>query len=176
MIAQVARRGGGPFIILVALWGGLIPFVGPLFGFSMGSGGAWTWTTTRAELHVIPAAVAALGALLLIRMGWRAVQVLGAGLVALAGVWFVIGPSLSSLWTPAAVAHMGGMAMGAAAAPVAMGPWEAIGYHYGPGALLMVLGAFALGAVAASPAAARRPVVPGEVDRALPAPQLQPHS
>jgi len=103
-----SHRTIGGLLVLVGLWGGLVPFAGPSFGFSMGTTPAWTWTESAGTLHVAPALVAVLAGVALIVELARPISGL---LAALAGAWFVIGPSLHPLWasTSTPVGHaMGG--------------------------------------------------------------------
>ncbi len=139
--AQV-RRIGIP-IILVGIWGGLIPFVGPLFGFSMGAGGAWTWTATRAELHVAPGIAAIVGGFAVLFAVQRSRRVAGGVLALAAGLWFLAGPTVASATTSGRM--MGHMMMKSTGSAMAMSPLEAFGYHYGPGAIIAVLAAVAVG-------------------------------
>ncbi|MHB1523716.1 MAG: hypothetical protein ACYCS9_04630 [Candidatus Dormibacteria bacterium] len=142
-----AWRVGIP-IIVVGAWGGLIPFVGPLFGYSMGAGGAWTWTAARAELHVVPALAAIVGGVVLLTAAGSRSWRLGGGLLALvAGIWFLVGPSLSFVGTSSSPMAGHGMMMGSkmTGASLAMSPLQAIGYHYGPGAIIAVLAAVVVG-------------------------------
>src|ERR671939_1862815 len=113
-VASPTARLSGLLILAVGIWGGIVPFVGPTFGFDMGSTGAWTWTQSRATLHVAPAIAAILGGLLLLAAARRAGQSLGGLLSLVAGIWFVIGPSLEPLWTTSTssghmMSGMGGM-------------------------------------------------------------------
>jgi len=175
----VNTKVAGIGIVALAIWGGLVPFVGPTFGFSMGTTGAWTWTAGRAELHVAPAIVALLGGLALLGFAGESRRRLGAFAAAIAGMWFVLAPTLQPLWTNTASAsggHMMGMSgmsgMGSSTTSVGMTALQGVGYHYGTGVLLAVLGAFAVGALArrtsaetvAAPAEAspRRRFAPGQ--------------
>lgn len=164
---SLARRVGIP-IVLVGAWGGLIPFVGPLFGYSMGAGGAWTWTASRAELHVAPGLAAIVGGLVLITVAGRSGRLAGGLLALVAGIWFLLGPSLSFIGGSSSPMTGHSMVMGTAAsgASLAMSPLQAIGYHYGPGAIIAVLAAVAVGYMAyASGARRQTPVVSPEANR-----------
>jgi hypothetical protein len=147
----------GLLILLIGIWGGIVPFVGPLFHFKMGNTGAWTWTESRGTLHVAPAIAAVVGALLLLG-GTRAAQSLGGLLSLVAGIWFVIGPSLEPLWTSSSGGGMhmmgGGMTGMQGTGSKTKQALEAIGYHYGTGAVIAALAAFALGLLLARAEAA----------------------
>lgn len=125
-------------MLVLGLWGALVPFVGPSFGYSMGGGQAWTWSESHLTLHLLPGIAAVLGAGLLIR-GRRASQMSGALLAVVGGLWFVIGPTPHPLW---AGESMGGMSMGGSATSSTL---EGLGYHYGTGALIAVVAAYAVG-------------------------------
>lgn len=145
----------GIVVVLLALWGGLIPFVGPLVGYDMGTDGAWTWTESRATLHVIPAIFAVLGGLLLLIAGRSAVQWLGSALAIGAGAWFIIAPSLRPIWdTGEPKGGMSGMGTMVHSSAPAVSPTrqalESLGYHYGIGALILGVGAATAGLLAAS--------------------------
>jgi len=56
----------GLLIILLGIWGGLIPFIGPYFDYSFGVNSTWHYTSDRLWLEILPGAVAVVGGLLLI--------------------------------------------------------------------------------------------------------------
>lgn len=161
--ARSGAVGLGVLVALVGAWGGIVAYAGPSFGFGMGSSGAWTWTEGRATLHLAPAIAAIVGGLVLLAARTRGTRLLGGLLAMVGGVWFVIGPSLSPLWEGSASAagstgsHMMGGAMGShmmggTTTSTTMQALQGLGYHYGTGALIAVLAAFAVGLVAAAPA------------------------
>ena len=150
----------GLLVALVAAWGGIVAYAGPSFHFYMGNTAAWTWTQGRATLHFAPALAGILGGLLLLAGRTRPIQQLGSLLGVIAGIWFVIGPSLEPLWTSGGSGSMSmGNSMGSS---MSMGGMhmqsetkqalEAIGYHYGTGVVLATLAAIALGLLVAAPA------------------------
>src|SRR6516165_7692899 len=98
---QLPRTTGafsGTLIVLLGLWGALVPFVGPYFHYAFGGYTTWHYTSARLWLNIVPGAVAVIGGLMLLRASTR-VSGLTAGWVALAaGVWFAVGPSVSLLW------------------------------------------------------------------------------
>lgn len=162
--SRIPVQGVGFSLLLVGIWGGLVPFVGPLFHFSMGSGGAWVWSESHATLHVAPAAVSVVGALLILLSNRRGSQVVGGILATLGGIWFVIGPTLHPLWAAPVKAAMkmamGGSGATASAGSGSMSPLEGLGYHYGVGIVIAVLAAYALGRLARRrEVVARGPVV-----------------
>lgn len=128
----------GFLLILLGIWGALVPFVGPNFDFAFSPDQAWTWTTARGWLEVLPGAATALGGLLLLMSRNRATAMFGGWLTVLAGAWFVVGRALAS---PLGIGDPG--------APVAANEtkrvWLELTYFYGLGALIVFLGAIALG-------------------------------
>ena len=140
-------------MLLLGLWGALVPFIGPYFNFAMHSDQTWQWFTDRAWLSVLPGAVAVIGGLLMIRGGTRSSISLGAMLGLGAGLWFVAGPVVSSLWNNGAVTV--GPPLGAHNLTRAL---EWIGYFYGVGALLILFSSYALGFIAALPVVDERVV------------------
>lgn len=91
----------GILLIVLGLWGALIPFVGPYFSFSFVPDQAWTWTSGRGWLEVLPGVVTAIGGILLLFSANRAVASFGAWLAVVGGAWFIVGPTL------APVLHLG---------------------------------------------------------------------
>jgi hypothetical protein len=135
----------GFLILLLGVWGGLIPFIGPYFHYAFGGYQHWHWTSQRLWMNVVPGAVAVIGGLMLIRARTR-VGGLTAGWVALAaGVWFAIGPSVSILW------HHNIYAIGAPAGGHTRQMLEWVGYFYGLGAVIIGLAAFAMGRYVSRP-------------------------
>ncbi|MEN3317733.1 MAG: hypothetical protein V7643_1134 [Mycobacterium sp.] len=138
---QMPRSRGaasGFLLVLLGAWGALIPFVGPYFDFAFTPDQEWFWTTARGWLEVLPGAATALGGLLLLVSGNRATAMFGGWLTVLAGAWFVVGRALAS---PLGIGDPG--------APVAAAEtkrvWLELTYFYGLGALIVFLGAVALG-------------------------------
>jgi hypothetical protein len=86
----------GLLMIILGLWGALIPFAGPYFNFAYTPGHAWLWTAARGWLEVFPGATTVVGGLLLVVSGNRATAMFGGWLAAFAGAWFVVGRSLAS--------------------------------------------------------------------------------
>jgi hypothetical protein len=51
----------GLLLILLGAWGALVPFFGPNINWAYLADPAWTWTTAKGWLEVLPGAAAALG-------------------------------------------------------------------------------------------------------------------
>lgn len=139
---RVPRTRGatsGLLVVLLGAWGGLVPFIGPQFGYAYTPDATWTMTWGRLWLEVVPGAVAVLGGLLLIGSRHRAIGVWAGWLAAVAGAWFALGPIITRLWS-------GGPQAGT---PVADGTahavLEQIGMFTGLGVVIVFLAASALG-------------------------------
>jgi hypothetical protein len=128
----------GFLLILLGAWGALIPFVGPYFDFAFTPDTAWTWTMARGWLEVLPGVATVLGGLLLLGSGNRATAMFGGWLTVLAGAWFVVGRLFADVL---AVGNIGTPVADTAAKMA----WLELTYFYGLGALIMFLGAMALG-------------------------------
>ena len=81
-IASVQQETGSPIVMprlsvemagalacALGAWGGIVPFVGPIFGFSADGSPAWTWNLPHALLFLAPGAVAFVGGLAIIAGG-----------------------------------------------------------------------------------------------------------
>jgi hypothetical protein len=146
----------GTLIVLLGLWGALVPFFGPYFHYAFGGFQTWHYTSQRLWLCIVPGAVAVIGGFMLLRATTR-VGGLTAGWVALAaGVWFAVGPSVSLLW------HHTIYAIGAPAGGETRQMLEWIGYFYGLGAAIIGLSAFAMGRYYSRPRIVEEPVVAAE--------------
>jgi hypothetical protein len=130
----------GILLILLGVWGALIPFIGPLFDFAFSPDVAWAWTAARGWLQVLPGAVAVVGGLLLLASRNRATAMLGGWLGVLAGAWFVVGRASAGL-----------LGIGDAGAPVAATESKSVAlelaYFYGLGVLIVFVAAAAVGRI-----------------------------
>lgn len=140
---QVRRSRGavsGILLMLLGIWGGLVPFAGPIFDYAYTPSDSWHYTIGRLWLEILPGAVAVLGGLILVLSGHRAVAMLGGWLGALAGAWFVVGQPLSTLWNHGVPAA--GVPASSETTRAAM---EQIGFFLGLGVLIVFLSSLALG-------------------------------
>ncbi|HEY8046093.1 MAG TPA: hypothetical protein VIF35_17630 [Streptosporangiaceae bacterium] len=100
MLRVPRSRGAlsGALLVLLGLWGGLIAFVGPYFHFAYTPGTAWTYTSGRLWLEILPGLATVLGGLILLASRVRPVAMFGAWLAAVSGAWFAVGRVLSPAW------------------------------------------------------------------------------
>lgn len=134
----------GMLLILLGVWGGLIPFVGPYFGYAYTPATAWTYTSGRLWLEILPAAAAVVGGLILLTAAVRPVALFGGLLSALAGAWFAVGTILSPLWAAGGSGTAGLPAGGAMARAV-----EQVGFFTGLGVAIVFVAALAIGRLSA---------------------------
>jgi hypothetical protein len=156
---RTARTRGalsGLALVLLGLWGGLVPFVGPYLGFGFTPATPWAYTPARLWLLILPAAVTLICGLVLVSTANRATATLAGGLAAAAGTWFVVGPGLYGLVT-GSPAPAGVPLGGALLATV-----EEIGLFTGLGVVIVGFAAVAAGRFSvrgpAGGTRARRPV------------------
>jgi len=138
MLRSFTTRFAGLLILIGGIWGGVIPYVGPYFHYALGPDRAWTWTTGRLYLDLLPAIAAVIGGLILLGAGPWSLGRFGALLALLAGIWFVVGPELSILW------HGGSGVAGATHGSRTVRVLEPIGFHTGLGVLIAALAGYAL--------------------------------
>ena len=84
----------GLMLILLGLWGGLAPFVGPYFHFGVEPDTAWVYNSGRLYYSVVPAAAVLLGGVLVLLTRNRAIGIVGGALAVLGGAWFSLGTGL----------------------------------------------------------------------------------
>lgn len=130
----------GILLVLLGIWGGLIPFVGPLFGYAYTPDTAWTYTMGRLWLEILPAVATVLGGLMLLGSADRRVTMFGGWLAAVAGAWFAVGPTLSRLFNGGVPA-----AGDPASAAATQATIEQFGFFIGLGVVVVFLAALSLG-------------------------------
>jgi hypothetical protein len=130
----------GLLLIILGVWGALIPFIGPYFHFAYTPDQVWAWSTARAWLEVFPGVTTAIGGFLLLVSGNRATAMFGAWLAVIAGAWFVVGRTLASVLRLGDIGH-----------PIAVTDAKRavieISYFSGLGALIVFLGGAVLARV-----------------------------
>jgi len=142
-VARIPRRRGGVcglLLILLGAWGGLAPFVGPYFHFAYTPGTAWTYTSGRLWLEILPGAVTALGGLILLGSRVRPVAMFGAWLAALGGAWFAVGRVLSPVWNA-----QGTVLLGTPIGSTVTRALVELSYFTGLGVIIVFLAALSLG-------------------------------
>jgi hypothetical protein len=166
---RVRRSRGalsGAVLVLLGIWGALIPFIGPYFHFAYTPDHTWDMTSGRLWLEVVPGVVTLVGGGTVLVSRFRPAALFGAWLAALAGAWFAVGTLVASHWhrVPSAGIPLGGTTR------VAL---EQAGFFFGLGIVIVFLAALVLGRlsiVAASDAA----VAGAEAGTAAPAARAQP--
>jgi len=138
---RVRRSRGalsGFLLVLLGIWGALIPFVGPYFHYAYTPDRAWTATSGRMWLEVLPGVVTLAGGLVVLLSRFRPSALIGAWLAALAGAWFVIGSLIAGRWSslPTAGTPVGGTTRMLL---------EQVGFFTGLGIVIVFLAALALG-------------------------------
>ncbi len=139
---RVSRSRGalsGVLLVLLGIWGGLIPLVGPYVHYAYTPDHAWTVTSGRIWLEILPAAGTLLGGLILLGSKLRPMALFGACLAVASGAWFAVGSALAPLWTTATPAQ--GYPVGGHVAQV----MEQIGFFTGLGVVIVCVASLALG-------------------------------
>ena len=149
MLRMRRSRGvlSGFVLLLLGAWGALIPFVGPYFRYAYTPDVAWTYTTARLWLEILPGAAVFLGGILLIVAAGRHIALFGALLAAAGGAWFVLGTVLSPLWN--SNVPLGGSP---ASLTVPMRIAEQIGFFTGLGVVILAVAAAVFGRIISLPA------------------------
>lgn len=133
----------GLVVFVASAWGGIIPFVGPAFGFNATGQPSWHWDLGQAMLGLVPGAVGVVVGLSLMApsvttVGWRRLGMTTAGVLGIAaGCWFVIGPFAWPVLTSDTYFVPGSTALDSLS--------HLIGYALGPGLILAMGGAYTLG-------------------------------
>ena len=148
------RRSRGAFsgflLILLGLWGALVPLVGPYFHYAYTPDVTWHYDTARLWLEILPGAAVFLGGILLMIATGRHVALFGALLAAVAGAWFTLGTVLSPLWN-----HHVPMGGSSASNTVYMRIMEQLGFFTALGVVIVFIAAVALGRIASVPSGIR---------------------
>jgi hypothetical protein len=129
----------GLLLVVLGLWGALIPFVGPYFDYSFGVNSTWHYTSDRLWLDILPGALTVIGGLLLIGARTRSAGIFAGWLALIGGAWLVVGPAVSLTWE-SGQGPIGRPLFGSTRQML-----ELVGYFYGLGALIVALSAFSIG-------------------------------
>jgi hypothetical protein len=143
----------GLLILVLGVWGGLIPFIGPYFHYAFGGSQTWHYTTQRLWLDIVPGAVAVIGGFMLLTASTRTGGITAAWVAIAAGAWFIIGPVVALLW------HHTLYAIGAPIGGATRQMIEWIGYFFGLGTVIVGLAAFAMGRYFSRPRLVEEPAV-----------------
>jgi hypothetical protein len=144
-LGRFGLETAGFVAVLVSAWGGIVPYVGPLFNFSGDGSGAWHWNLAHSMLALVPGVVGVLLGLFIIAqargisVGRGRLSLAGAGVLLMAcGAWFAVGP----LAWPLVVSNSAHYFV---AVPPSTLLANEVGYSLGTGLLLVFCGAFTLG-------------------------------
>jgi hypothetical protein len=144
---QVPRSRGavsGLLLVLLGLWGALIPLVGPYFHYAYTPDSAWTLTAGRVWLEIVPGVATLLGGMILLVSASRPLAMFGAELAAAGGAWFALGMVIIPLWPAASTLDPGSPA----GATTVLRQLEHIGFYTGLGVVIVFVAALALGRLA----------------------------
>jgi hypothetical protein len=142
-MSTVTSRVSGFLLVLLGAWGGLVPFVGPYFGYYYGPDKTWFYNSDRLWLSVLPAVAVFVGGLIVLLL--PRVSALGALLAALGGAWFVVGAPVLAVVKPGTSPGAPASAPGAMFGPATMHLLENIGFFSGLGVVIVFFAAIALG-------------------------------
>lgn len=145
MLQMRRSRGAasGFLLVLLGIWGALIPFIGPYFHYAYTPDTTWTYTTARLWLEILPGAAVFLAGILLMIATGRHIALFGTVLAAAAGAWFTLGTLLSPLWN-----HNVPMGGSPAGSTVFIRIMEQIGFFYALGVVIVLIAAAAAGRIA----------------------------
>jgi hypothetical protein len=129
----------GVLLILLGVWGGLAPFVGPYFHYAYTPDTTWHYTQARLWLEILPAAAAVLGGALVLVSTSRLLAAWGGILAVLGGGWFVAGTVVNTIWT-----RLGTPGVPAATSPTRIA-LERLGLFTGLGVVIVFCAALAIG-------------------------------
>ncbi len=128
--------------LLLSAWAGVVPYIGPIFGFSADGSSSWTWNDAHTYGALVPGAVGLVSCLVILACARRPVGMQSAGTLASAGfAVFVCGAWLAVF--PVAWAVIRAPYFQAASPTSTLEYW--LGYASGPGVLLAAFGAFVMG-------------------------------
>jgi hypothetical protein len=112
---RVRRSRGalsGVLLVLLGIWGALIPLVGPYFHYAYTPDRAWDFTAGRFWLEQLPGLAVLVGGVIVLASRYRLVALAGSWLAAAGGAWFAVGSLVAGRWSglPTAGTPTGGAA------------------------------------------------------------------
>jgi hypothetical protein len=138
----------GIVLILLGLWGGLAPFVGPYFHFGVTPDKAWDYTTGRLYLSAVPGGVALLCGVAIALTRSRYLAVPASVLAAIAGGWFVAGAGITQYLLKRTTISAGTPLQFSGSGPYTVRAYlEVLALFGGTGALIIFAAALACGRV-----------------------------
>lgn len=141
------RRGSvcGMLLILLGLWGGLAPFIGPYLHFGYTPDKTWDFSSGRLYYSVIPGAVVLLGGVLAVLSRNRGLGVFAGLLATLGGIWFSLGETFMTAVVKKNI-HAGNPILHAGATAAGLRAYlETLTLFAGLGVLVAIIGALAMG-------------------------------
>jgi hypothetical protein len=135
----------GSLLILLGLWGGIAPFIGPYFHFGFTPDSAWHYDSGRLYFSIIPGAVALLGGVLIVLTRSRVLGTIGGVLGVLGGAWFVVGTGFVNNLLNRHISVGSPIVAPGASASVRLLYVETISLFAGLGVLVVLAGAIAIG-------------------------------
>jgi hypothetical protein len=132
----------GLALVLLGAWGGLAPFVGPLFHSGFEPDKPWVYTAARLYASVLPGAAVLLAGLIVSATKTRWIGGFAAVIAALGGAWFVIGRAIMPVAANDPNAYSVGQTIGSSMGRVLATDLAA---YTAVGLLIMFFAALALG-------------------------------
>jgi hypothetical protein len=129
----------GLLLVLLGAWGGVIAFVGPYFHYAYTPDSAWSYTSGRLWLEILPGAGAVAGGVIALASASRPAAMFGAWLAAISGAWFALGTVIGHAWAGS------GLSAGTPVGGTVTRAVEQIGFFTGLGVAIVFLAALALG-------------------------------
>lgn len=145
---RIPRRRGsvcGVLLILLGLWGGLAPFVGPYLHYGYTPDKTWYYSSGRLYYSVIPAAAVLIGGVFAVITRNRGVGVCAGLLATLGGIWFGFGQTVLITVLKKTSITPGSPILHDASATALRTVLEGITLFGGLGILVAIVGALAMG-------------------------------
>lgn len=129
----------GLCLVVLGIWGAIIPFVGPYFHYAFINLHKWDFTYGRLWLDIIPGAATFFAGLLLLGAANRGTALFAGWMAAVGGAWFVVGPQISRFWNHGLI--QAGHPYGGHTRQAL----EQLGFFYALGAAILLLAGIAIG-------------------------------